>query len=248
VERVVVPIAVHFSPHPDDEVLGAPGGLFALRDAGWRIVNVACSLGRVNQRERRLSELREACKRAHFDLRVDETEPAQVLAELQPDLVVAPGPHDPHPFHEEVSRSVLTAVAAAGDPTTVWLWGLWGELALPSLAIELTASRLDEIEHALEAHAGELARTDFRRLLRARADVSGVVGAERLYGFGAPALPFARAELLSELALVAGRWHLCEPRALRDGAISLDRTAGPHDVTDWLFEPSVTSRFGARHV
>ena len=239
---------MHFSPHPDDEVLGAPGGLFELRDAGWRIVNVASSLGRQEQRERRLSELEEACARARFELRVEEVEPAQVLRDLQPELVVAPCPHDPHPFHGEVARAVLAAVASAGAPHTVWLWSIWSGPALPSLAIELTDDRLAEIEHALAAHDGELGRTDFRRLLRARADVSGVVGAERIFGFGSPSLPFAQAELLAELALVEGRWRLCEPRALRAGAVTVDGSPGPRDVTEWLFEPTVAMRFGTRHV
>jgi LmbE family N-acetylglucosaminyl deacetylase len=227
-------------------VLGAPGALFALRDAGWRIVNVACSLGRPEQRDRRLRELEEACLRARFELRIDDVDSAQVLEELRPELVVAPSPHDRHPFHEQVARDVLTAVAGAGAPTTVWLWSLWGESALPSLALELTEARLDEIEHALEAHEGELARTDFKRLLRAQADAYGVIGAERIYDFGAPALPFPRAELLTEIALADGRWRLCEPRVLRDGEANVDRVAGTLDVTDWLFAPSVTSRFGRR--
>ena len=238
---------LHFSPHPDDEVLGAPGALFALRDAGWRIVNVACSLGRPEQRERRLRELEEACRRARFELRVDHVGPALVLEELHPELVVAPSPHDRHPFHEEVGRNVLSAVSGAGSPATVWLWSVWGESALPSLALELTDPRLDEIEHALGAHEGELLRADFKRLLRARADAYGVVGAERIYGFGAPSLPFPRAELLTEIALENGRWHLCEPRILRDGEANVDNIPGTVDVTDWLFAPSVTSQFGSRH-
>jgi hypothetical protein len=244
----VTPTAVHFSPHPDDEVLGAPGGLFELRDAGWRIVNVASSLGRHEQQERRLRELEEACARARFELRVDDVEPAQVLRDLQPELVVAPCPHDPHPFHGEVARAVLAAVAAEGSPRVVWLWNIWSGPALPSLAIELTDDRLGEIEHALAAHDGELGRTDFRRLLWARADVNGVVGAERIFGFGAPSLPFGRAELLAELTFRDGRWRLCEPRALRAGAVTAGGAPGPLDLTDWLFEPTVAMRFGTRHV
>lgn len=179
-------------------------------------------------------------------MRTEDVDPGHVLEELQPELVVAPSPHDRHPFHEEVSRDVLTAVAAAGAPTTVWLWSLWGESALPTLAIELTEARLDEIEHALEAHEGELARTDFKRLLRAQADAYGVIGAERIFDFGAPSLPFMRAELLTEIALDGDRWQLCEPRVLRAGEANVDRVAGPVDVTDWLFAPSVTARFGSR--
>jgi hypothetical protein len=241
----VTPVVVHFSPHPDDELLGAPGALLALRDEGWRVVNVACSLGRPEQRDRRRRELAEACRRAGFELRLEEVAPAQVVAELAPALVVAPTPHDRHPLHEQVGRDALAAVAAAGAPTTVWLWSLWDESAVPSLVVELTPERLDEIQYALGAHEGELARTDFRRLVRARAVVSGVVGGERVFGFGAPALPFATAELLTEVRLVDGRWLLCEPRILEHAAP--DGVPGTVDLTDWLFEPSVTQRFGSRH-
>src|SRR5262249_7006459 len=151
---------------------------------------------------------------AAFELRIDAPEPAVVLAELRPALVVAPSPHDRHPFHEEVGRAALAAVAQAGHPDTVWLWGLWGELPLPSLVVEVADERLDEIEHALSAHAGELERNDARRLLRARSAANAVVGAERVFGFGSHALPFRRVELLTELRLHEGRWRLCEPRIL----------------------------------
>ncbi|HST16422.1 MAG TPA: PIG-L family deacetylase [Gaiellaceae bacterium] len=241
------PVAVHFSPHPDDELLGAPAALFMLRDAGWRIVNVACSLGRPAQHARRRGELEEACRRAAFELRVDDTEPSAVLAELHPTLVLAPSPHDRHPFHEEVGRAALAAVAAADDPRTVWLWGLWGELPLPSLVVEVTDERLDEIEHALSAHAGELERNDAGRLLRARSAANAVVGAERVFGFGSRALPFRRAELLTELRLGDGRWRLCEPRILDRAEAAGDGVAGETDVTTWLAEPSLTSRYGSRH-
>jgi LmbE family N-acetylglucosaminyl deacetylase len=244
---MTAPVAVHFSPHPDDELLGAPAALFALRDAGWRIVNIACSLGRPHQELRRRRELEEACRRAAFELRLEDVDPGVVLEELRPALVVAPNPHDRHPFHEEVARSTLAAVAAAGAPETVWLWSLWGETALPTLAVELTDERLAEIEHALAAHAGELARNDSRRLLNARSTANAVLGAERVFGFGSPSLPFARAELLTELRSVAGRWHVCEPRVLRTGAEALDGRASDADVTDWLREPSLTTRYGSRH-
>ena len=34
---------LHLSPHPDDEIAGMPATLMALRDAGWRVVNVAAA-------------------------------------------------------------------------------------------------------------------------------------------------------------------------------------------------------------
>ena len=40
------PAVLAVSPHPDDELLGAGATLMALRDAGWRVINLAASLGR----------------------------------------------------------------------------------------------------------------------------------------------------------------------------------------------------------
>ena len=45
-----------------------PATLMALRDAGWRIVNLACGLGRPAQHQRRRAEVEEACRRAGFEL------------------------------------------------------------------------------------------------------------------------------------------------------------------------------------
>lgn len=234
---------VHLAPHPDDELLGPPVSLFALRDAGWRVVNVAVTLGRPQQRERRLGEAAEACRRAGFEL-VVEREPAEALAELTPDLVVCPSPYDHHPTHERVGRETLRAVLAGGAPSHVWLWAIYAEVALPTLVRSVDASRLREIEQALEAHTGEVERNDVRRLLRARAEIGAVLAVERVFGFGSPGRDLAGAELLSELALVDGRLRLCEPRLADADELG---EPGPLDVTDWLFEPSPTARFGSRH-
>ncbi len=65
---------LHVSPHADDECIAAPATLMELRDAHWRIVNLACSAGRGAQRARRLAELRSACDAAGFVLElVDQT-------------------------------------------------------------------------------------------------------------------------------------------------------------------------------
>jgi len=226
-------IVLHFAPQPDDELLGPPASLFALRDAGWRVVNVACTLGRPHQRERRLAEVREACTRARFELLV-EVPPKAALAELRPDLVVCPSPFDHHPTHERVGRETLDAVAAASAPGRVWLWAIYADLGLPTLVRAVDEDRLQEIEYALEAHAGELARNDFRRLLRSRTELATVLAVERVFGFGSGSLDLPGAEILTELALVDGRFRLCEPRLAERDELG---TPGPHDVTDWLAEP-----------
>ena len=63
---------LHLSPHPDDEVLGAGATLLGLREAGHRVINLACSLGRPEQQERRRAEVTEACRRAGFELIVHD--------------------------------------------------------------------------------------------------------------------------------------------------------------------------------
>jgi LmbE family N-acetylglucosaminyl deacetylase len=234
---------LHLAPHPDDELLGAPSSLYALRDAGWRVVNVACTLGRPAQRERRLAEVTEACARAGFELLVEVTA-ADALGEVAPALVVGPSPHDHHPTHERVGRELLAAVRRAGAPARVWLWALYADLGLPSLVRATDATRLAEIETALEAHTGQLARIDLGRLLRARAETAAMIAAERVFGFGSPELDLPGAELLTELALEGGRFHLCEPRIAEADELG---EPGPLDVTDWLAEPSLTARFGSRH-
>ena len=55
---------LHLSPHPDDEVLGAGATLLGLREAGHRVINLACSLGRPEQQDRRRAEVTDACRRA----------------------------------------------------------------------------------------------------------------------------------------------------------------------------------------
>ena len=122
---------LHLSPHPDDEVAGMPATLMALRDAGWRVVNVACGLGRPAQHTRRRAEVEESCRRAGFellvcdpplalsagdDLKASEEVLGELLAGLLPDLapaiVCAPSPHDGHHAHELVGRAAYRAIEA----------------------------------------------------------------------------------------------------------------------------------------
>ena len=49
------------------------------------------------------------------------------------------------------------------------------------------------------------------------------------------------------LRLVGDRWRLCEPRVLHGAQAAGDGNAGETDVTEWLVERSLTSRFGSRH-
>jgi LmbE family N-acetylglucosaminyl deacetylase len=253
---------LHFAPHPDDELIGAPATLMELRDAGYRIVNVACGLGKPEQRSRREAELREASRLARFELLVPKPSPIEssdkadaasaavlelvraTIAELEPEIVVSPSPHDRHPRHELVARAVRDALREDGSATPCWwMWGLWAPLPLPTLGTVFARQRLEEILAALGAYQGELERNDYRRLVRGRAEMNASLGPELLCGFGASAAqasPYV--ELLTEVFPVEGRWLLGPPRWL-DPTMPLAEPTDT-DVGEWLMTESLTDRLG----
>jgi LmbE family N-acetylglucosaminyl deacetylase len=234
---------LHLAPHPDDELIGAPATLLGLRDAGHRVVNLSCSLGRRDQWDRRRAEVEEACRRAGFELLVldppllissqDDLDAAQarlaaearrLIDELGADLVLAPKPHDGHHGHEVVGRAALEALAHAGAPR-LWLWALWADLPLPTLFSPFDDDALARARHALEAHAGEARRNDYVELLRARGVSARILGAERVFGFGAPGREQPYAELLTEVEFAAGEWWAGQPREpdLSDPLVPVER-------------------------
>ncbi len=139
-------LVLQVSPHPDDELIGAPATLMALRDAGHEIVTVACSFGRPEEASTRRAELEEACRRAGFGLLVASeplaAELEALLRERPVDLVVGPSPHDRHPFHESVGRALVAALETGAGPDRLWLWGLWGALPFPTTVVEHDEDRL----------------------------------------------------------------------------------------------------------
>lgn len=256
----VHPLTVlHVAPHPDDEALGAGATLLGLREAGHRVLNLACSLGRPEDRERRAAEAEEACRRAGFELVVHDpplllsedpgAEEAlaatvqRLLEESGAALVVSPGPHDGHPAHEAVGRAVLRALAARAHPPRWWTWGLWADLPLPTLLVPFGEERLSAALAVLAAHAGEVRRADYPRLLRARAAANAVLGAERVSGFGGPGLEAPYAELLCE-SFPGDGWRAGEPRVPDLASPLAGEPSGP-SLESWLREPSPRARLDA---
>ena len=252
---------IHLSPHPDDEIAGMPATLMALRDAGWRVVNVACGLGRPAQHQRRRAEVEEACRRARFDLVTcdpplplsagDDLASAedtlvellgQMLAEFAPALVGSPSPHDGHHAHELVGRAARRALEAhPGTAPPLWLWGVWADLPFPTLIAPFDRSRLAEIQHALAAHASELARLPLDRMLEARGVLNAGVGEERVHGSGLtgdPAVEFA--ELLCEVVLTPAGWRLGAPGRFDAHAPLASPSARP--IGWWLAAESLHAR------
>ncbi len=255
-----MPVTVlHLSPHPDDEAVGAICTLLALRERGHRIVNLACGLGRPEQHARRRAEVAEACARADFelvcvepplaisrgdDLPAAERRLADILREMvaDVDLVVSPSPHDRHHGHEVVARPVRDVLRQTG--TRWWMWGMWGELPLPTLFSGFEAPLLDRALHVLAAHAGELERMDYPTLVRCRAATARILGSERIWGFGADMRPEPFGELLTEAEARDGAFTAGPPRAL-DPADPLPPLPGGRPLDWWLDAASVTDRAAA---
>jgi LmbE family N-acetylglucosaminyl deacetylase len=253
---------LHLAPHPDDESIGAAMTLLALRDAGHAVINVAVSLGRPADHERRLAEVREACRRAGFALvdtpRLDisggdDRDAAQreltaivaaLVAERGVDIVVAPSPHDGHYGHEVVGRAARDAA-----PPRLWFWGLWADLPWPTLYAGFGEDDLARAEHVLAAHHGELARNDYAALLRARAVANRTLGAERVFGFGAHVRERPYAELLMEVVhdgdwRTGGARELDPEDPLADGPPAGAWRSVP--IAWWLYGASFFERTGRR--
>jgi LmbE family N-acetylglucosaminyl deacetylase len=249
-------VVLHVAPHPDDELVGAGATLMALRDEGDRIVNLACGLGRRDDRERRRREVERACAAAGFELRVVEPPPslsrdddlalaeerlvgeiAAHLADLRPGLVISPSPQDGHHGHEAVARATRRALEAADPPPRWWMWGYWADLPMPTLLVPFERARLDEVLAALAEHAGELARNDVVRAVEGRAAANAVLGAERVFGYGAAGDGrTAYAELLTEVVWAADEWWLGTTRRLDPARPFVD--PGPQPLGWWLHQPS----------
>src|SRR5687767_8639150 len=125
---------LHLAPHPDDEVMGSPAIMLELQASGHRIINLACSLGRPEDQERRKAEARESSSRTGFELIIpsrrtaigsgDDLDAAQaelatliveLVREEAVDIVFSPSPHDRHPGHEVVGRAALDALSPLED-------------------------------------------------------------------------------------------------------------------------------------
>ncbi|HMC38133.1 MAG TPA: PIG-L family deacetylase [Acidimicrobiales bacterium] len=222
--------ALHVAPHPDDEILGCGATLLALRHAGWRVVNLTCSLGRPADHDRRRAELERArlvlgidgltadppvAMSRGDDLAAAESRLAQLVAgtagAVGADLILSPHPDDGHPAHAATGRAVERCGAAA----RWWAWGLWRDLPAPNRYVPFGFSVLDRLLEALDCHAGELERQPYDQLLITRARASAILGAERVFGFGSgPASSAPFAELLQERAWSRSGWETAPDAAL----------------------------------
>lgn len=228
------PIAIHVSPHPDDESIAVPCTLLALRDTGWRVINFAASMGRPADHERRRGELMAALDVAGFELvessvsisRGDDLgvarkaltqELGKLVADTGAELVIGPHPRDGHHGHATVARAVRQVVWLSKRPLTWWMWSVWADLPRPTLVVECDPDRLETSMKMLEQHTGENGRNDYRAMHEAIRIVNAVRGIEKVFGFGSTPnreCGITRAELLTEITAVRHTWLVGGPRVL----------------------------------
>jgi LmbE family N-acetylglucosaminyl deacetylase len=209
-----------FAPHPDDECIVGALPLRLCQEAGWRVSNVAVTLG--SNGEARWAELLDACAVLGFDclrvgedglsdVRVDAVKPAQVdalamlLAEHRPALVIAPHADDDNPSHRGVHRLVVEAIAAARLDTMLALTEFWSTQAAPNALVETNIADTARLIAALERHVGEIERNPYHLRLPAFLADSVRRGGELVLGAGEAPPDFAFATLYRLVAFRAGQ-------------------------------------------
>lgn len=210
------PIALIFSPHPDDECIIGGMALRLQREAGMRIVNVAVTQGSNKARqEARWQELTGACNYLGFDLvrtapgglegvnvKTRSSDPsrwrqavdiiADVIARHSPAIVFFP--HDADWNSTHVGTHHLLADALARQPADfgcqVVETEFWGAMADPNLMVESSAADVGDLMAALSFHVGEVQRNPYHLLVPAWMQDNVRRGAELVGGQGRAAPDF----------------------------------------------------------
>lgn len=221
------PTAMIFSPHPDDEIIMGALPLRLLRQANWRVVNVAVTQGsnRARQAER-WTELVACCRRIGFELvptaprgleHINEQNAgtegpewrgavariAEILRQYRPRLVLFPHERDWNTTHIGVHVLVRQALGEAELESSPWTCEteFWGQMTDPNLLVESSTAELADLVAALACHVGEVERNPYHLTLPAWM-MENVRRAELVVGQGGhvPAMRFGTMYRL-------GRWR-----------------------------------------
>ena len=222
-----------FSPHPDDEVIIGGLALRLLRESGWRVVNVAVTLGSKQERQPgRLQELRACCQCIGFELALagpsglERIHPrrrledpagwraavetiAGILREQAPQAIFFPHDQDWNSTHVGVHWLVRDALEQLGpgfDCLTVET-EFWGAMANPNLMVELTPEHLGDLITALTFHVGEVQRNPYHLTLPAWMIDNVRRGAELVGGQGGASPDFTYATLYRVRRWTAKAWE-----------------------------------------
>ena len=215
------PVALIFSPHPDDEVIIGGWALRLLREAGWRIINVAVTQGSNTARQAgRWEELKNCCECIGFQL--VQTQPgglekvnratrengpahwtasvkiiAQLLAQHRPRAIFFPHELDWNSSHIGTHHLVLDALRTLPPDfhTHAIETEFWGQMPSPNCMVELGPTDLADLITALTFHVGEVQRNPYHLTLPAWMVDNVRRGGELVGGQGGAAPNFTFATL-----------------------------------------------------
>jgi LmbE family N-acetylglucosaminyl deacetylase len=242
--RPDAPCCLVFSPHPDDEALVGGLALRLRQRHGWRVVNVAVTLGsRLERRAARWSEAQACCAYLGFDLLSPLGVPGQaleritpetaaadpahwrravdaaaaLLRRLRPRVVLAPHAGDGHAAHVGTHRLVCDALADCGSALETHLcWSeYWATQPEPRLRLELEPGEVAQLVTACALHAGEVARHPYHLLLPALLSDSARRGTERVGAPGSSTDGVALAALYGWERWAVGKLAPMPPRTVR---------------------------------
>jgi len=191
--RPDAPVALIFSPHPDDEVIIGGWALRLLRESGWRVVNIAVTHGSNKARQAaRWAELAACCRCVGFDLettapgglegvnpRVRAAEPerwqamvavvARILAAHAPRAIFYPHERDFNSTH--IGTYHLVADALATLPASFGCAAVetefWAQMPQPNVLVESSTADVGALVAALTHHVGEVQRNPYHLTLPA---------------------------------------------------------------------------------
>ena len=215
------PVALIFSPHPDDECIIGGLALRLMREAGFRVINVAVTQGSNKERQPgRLQELKNACAWIGFELeqtapnglekitpktRANEPEHwaadvkviAASLAKNQPRVIFFPHELDWNSSHIGTHFLVMDALKTlpATFQTILVETEFWGQMQSPNLMVESSENDVADLLAALSCHIGEVQRNPFHLRLPAWMIDNVRLGAELVGGQGGAAPDFSFATL-----------------------------------------------------
>jgi N-acetylglucosamine malate deacetylase 1 len=214
------PTALFFAPHPDDESITGGLALRLLRQSGWRVINIAVTLGsRPERRDERWRELEGACNYLGFGVEVivpggmEAVRPADrererqawsekvavaaaLLQKHRAKAIFFPHEMDFHATHIGVHFLVMDALRAGGSGSCYLIeTEFWGQMTAPNLLVEYTSADVADLAAATSFHAGEVRRNPYHVLIPAWMQDNVRRGAELVGGAGQAAPPFMFGQL-----------------------------------------------------
>ena len=213
------PTAMIFAPHPDDECIIGALPLRLLREASYKVVNVAVTQGsRRDRQSARFDELSQAC--AYLGFSVVQTAPcglegvnrkarnentaawkssvrsiAQILSEHKPQVIFFPHEADYNSTHIGTNLLVMDALPELGSEFDCRIveTEFWQPMNSPNLMVESAINDVADLVAAISFHRGEVERNPYHIGLPAWMQDNVRRGAELVGGQGgeAPDMTFA---------------------------------------------------------